>query len=74
MRFPPAAHELTRNNQKLREAAVEAGKPEPATEDLAETLKTSPANIEAASARHMIKSCWTCATDFHGATDRHSVR
>jgi RNA polymerase primary sigma factor len=56
VRFPPAVHELMRNIQKLREAAVKAGKPEPATEDLAETLNTSPANIEAALSMRQICS------------------
>ena len=56
VRFPPAVHELMRNIQKLREAAVKAGKSEPATEDLAETLNTSPANIEAALSMRQICS------------------
>jgi RNA polymerase sigma factor (sigma-70 family) len=56
VRFPPAVHELMRNVQRLREAAVKEGKPEPATEELAETLKTSPENIEAALSMHQICS------------------
>jgi RNA polymerase sigma factor (sigma-70 family) len=56
VRFPPAVHDLMRNIQKLREAAVKEGKPEPTTEDLAEKLKTSPANIEAALSMRQICS------------------
>src|ERR1019366_4670172 len=56
VRFPPAVHDLMRNIQKLREAAVKEGKPEPTTEDLAEKLKTSPENIEAALSMRQICS------------------
>jgi RNA polymerase sigma factor (sigma-70 family) len=56
VRFPPAAHELLRNIQKLREAAAQEGKPEPATEALAAALKTSPQNIEAALSMSRIGS------------------
>jgi RNA polymerase primary sigma factor len=56
VRFPPAVHDLMRNIQKFREAAVKEGKPEPTTEDLAEKLKTSPENIGAALSMHQICS------------------
>jgi RNA polymerase primary sigma factor len=56
VRLPPAAHELLRNIQKLREAAAQEGKPEPATEALAAALKTSPQNIEAALSMSRIGS------------------
>ena len=56
VRFPQALHELLRDIEKLREAAVKEGKPEPTVSELAEKLKAAPDNIERALFMHRVSS------------------
>jgi RNA polymerase sigma factor (sigma-70 family) len=56
IRFPSALHEMLREIQKLREAAAAGGSPEPGSEDLANQLKTSRGNVEAALSLYQICS------------------
>lgn len=56
IRFPPALHDLLREIYKLRETASRNGSPEPSAETLAERLKTSPENVEAALSLYQICS------------------